>query len=255
VAVNRKGPYEFMVDTGSNLTIIDQSLAAELQLQPEGTANGRDGPAILVSPDLIDAGLNSMHPAWIAVENMTQFHRLFPELRGILGADFLRGFDVLIDREKRILCLDVANEMRKGLLGERIPIIHATRNEHEVRMADPILIAVHLLDEASRKVNLLLDSGASAPILYHDRDGHPFWSQRLKTLRGCDTGEHSMYFRLIAPQDIQIGRLTLRGVAFSIPLKSSHPLSSPAEDGLLPSSLFKRVFISYRGGFVILNPR
>ena len=37
MTVEGSGPYEFMVDTGSEFTIIDPALAAELQLQSKGS--------------------------------------------------------------------------------------------------------------------------------------------------------------------------------------------------------------------------
>lgn len=38
VEINRTGSYDFIVDTGSQLTMIDPKLASELHLQAEGTA-------------------------------------------------------------------------------------------------------------------------------------------------------------------------------------------------------------------------
>ena len=36
VKVNQAGPFDFMVDTGSQVTVIDPSLAAQLELKPQG---------------------------------------------------------------------------------------------------------------------------------------------------------------------------------------------------------------------------
>jgi hypothetical protein len=37
VTVNGRGPFDFMVDTGSQVTVVDPSLAQELGLKPQGT--------------------------------------------------------------------------------------------------------------------------------------------------------------------------------------------------------------------------
>ena len=37
VKINESGPYEFMVDTGSQLNVIDPALAAQLHLESQGT--------------------------------------------------------------------------------------------------------------------------------------------------------------------------------------------------------------------------
>ena len=38
VSVNHSGPYNFLLDTGMQVTVIDPSLAAELHLEPGGAA-------------------------------------------------------------------------------------------------------------------------------------------------------------------------------------------------------------------------
>src|SRR5579859_3064357 len=37
VRINQSGPYDFMVDTGSQLNVIDPRLAVQLNLKPQGT--------------------------------------------------------------------------------------------------------------------------------------------------------------------------------------------------------------------------
>jgi predicted aspartyl protease len=38
VSINRSGPYDFLLDTGTQITMIDPSLADELQLDTQGAA-------------------------------------------------------------------------------------------------------------------------------------------------------------------------------------------------------------------------
>ena len=54
---------------------------------------------------------------------------------------------------------------------------------------------------------------------------------------------------------IQIGTHEINNVKFATPIRSSQDVALAAEDGLLPTSPFKRVFISYRGDVVVLEPR
>src|SRR6516162_88593 len=55
VTINNRGPYEFLVDTGMQVTIIEPSLAEELGLKPAGDADvsavGNHSKAELVIPD------------------------------------------------------------------------------------------------------------------------------------------------------------------------------------------------------------
>ena len=64
-----------------------------------------------------------------------------------------------------------------------------------------------------------------------------------------------MYFKILAPQDIQIGKRVLSHITFVAPVSSPQDVALSAEDGLFPTSLFKRVFISYRAAFIVLEPR
>ena len=64
IQINGSGPYDFAVDTGSQLTMVDPSLASELRLVLEGTT-GISGVAsytqnAYVYVDRIDAGAHSV---------------------------------------------------------------------------------------------------------------------------------------------------------------------------------------------------
>jgi len=259
VVLNHKGPYEFMVDTGSQMTVIEPSLAAELELQPAGTVQVisglRSAPGMLVSPDLIEAGSNAVHLSRAVVQSLAQFQSLYPELRGILGEDFLMGFDILLDRGKRILCLDSSTDMRREVRGERISMVHWNGTKDETQTAHPIIIPARLTNDPGRAMHLRLDSGASTPILYANRVEQEPWSDRLRTHRGSVAGGSTMYFKALAPQDIEIGKHVMNDITFVAPVRTSQDVTVATEDGLLPTSLFKRVFISYRGDYVVLEPR
>src|SRR5580692_6200816 len=64
VTINGSGPYEFMVDTGSQLTVIDPALASQLRLEPEGstgvTAVSSSLRTQLVMPERVEAASHSV---------------------------------------------------------------------------------------------------------------------------------------------------------------------------------------------------
>jgi hypothetical protein len=59
-------------------------------------------------------------------------------------------------------------------------------------------------------------------------------------------------FVALPAQDIPIGRSTLRHVSFVI--AASHSTATLQVDGMLPTGLFRRVYISYRDHFMVLEP-
>jgi Aspartyl protease len=68
VKVNQQGPFDFMVDTGSQVTVVDPSLAAELSLKPRGTvglvSTASYAHASISVLDSLEAGFKTIeHPA------------------------------------------------------------------------------------------------------------------------------------------------------------------------------------------------
>jgi hypothetical protein len=255
VSVNHSGPYEFMVDTGSEITVIEPSLAAELQLEPMGAAGlvtgVRHTATDVVSPEVIEFGGHALHRPSIAVASLAQLQDLHPRIRGILGEDFLKGFDLLIDRGKKILCLDPTAELRGSIRGEHISIVQGI---DDPRIAQAILVPVRLSEQKSRMMYLRLDSGASAPILYVNPSGWEPLVEQATPLRANVIGGSTELFKTMAPQQIRIGNHVVSDVTFATPIASKQDVVFAGEDGLLPTSFFKRVFISYGGGFVVLEP-
>ena len=62
-------------------------------------------------------------------------------------------------------------------------------------------------------------------------------------------------FVALPPQDIKAGDVALSKVPF-LAMRNDQKLSrAKAYDGLLPTGLFRRVFISHSGEFAVLEPR
>jgi len=64
VSVNHSGPYNFLLDTGAQMTMVDPALAAELHLNTQGSA-GVAGVGFLASApvaqlDLLEAGSHAV---------------------------------------------------------------------------------------------------------------------------------------------------------------------------------------------------
>lgn len=254
VTLNHSGPYDFLVDTGSEVTIIEPSLVAELHLEPKGTADVVTGlrhtETDVVSPEVIEVGSHPFYGPLLSVASLAQFQAR--GIRGILGEDLLMDFDLLIDREKKILCLDPAKEMRESLRGERVSIVR--QGSEDGRLAQAILVPVQLSGQKARTMYLRLDSGASDPILYVNPSKNEPWGATARMLRAFDIGGSTIFFKTMAPQEVHIGNRVLSDVTFAAPVASKKNARFAGEDGLLPTSLFKRVFISYKDEFVVLDP-
>jgi hypothetical protein len=102
---------------------------------------------------------------------------------------------------------------------------------------------------------LRLDSGTNVPHLYINKLETAPWLQRPNALQGHLVGTAVQYFVLMPPQDVHIGKHVLRDLVFATPVQTKHNVVPDGEDGLLPTSFFKRVLISYADQLVILDPR
>ena len=119
VMLNGKGPFEFVVDTGANRTVVSTELATELGLPPSGTAEVHGIAGIESSPmALLDR---------LAVGRIETLRLKTPLLaRSRLGADGLLGVDILrnrrlaIDFRRNTITIYRANAATLGLtLGAR----------------------------------------------------------------------------------------------------------------------------------------
>ena len=259
VSINHSGPYDFMVDTGAQVTLIDPRLAAELKLGSGGSiglvAVINRNSVDLAKAELIEAGPVAVRELTMAVVGLKQIQAVNPRVRGILGENFLGRFDLLIDYGHKMICLDQSKELQKQLQGERVPLIEQAR-DGDLAYAAPILVAVHMPETDKKRMVLRVDSGSNVPLLYEDPLGAPWWAQRDDARRGSAAGNGAaLSFATIPSQTVEIGSHVTRQIAFFRPFGPERPALLAGEDGLLPTILFKRVFISYADHFVMFDPK
>lgn len=260
VTINGSGPYEFMVDTGAQITVIDSALADHLQLTPKGSigviavTNFANLP--LVSAGVVEAGQATVRDLHMVAEHLGQFQAENPALRGILGENFLSHFDLLIDNRHKTLCLDETTHMQRALQGEHIPILISTDRMSDLSYAQPILISVYLDGDGPKRTILRVDSGANVPLLFGSYTGILPWLKMATARRGSVAGStNTISFATMHPQEMRIGARLTRQVTFVTPIDTGRRFARAGEDGLLPTTFFSRVFISYSDGFVIFDPR
>ncbi len=171
VSVNSSGPYNFLLDTGTQVTMIDPALAAELQMSTQGAAvvagAGSYISASFAKAVLLEVGSHSVANQSILVYDLHNLQSEGFNIRGILGEDFLQHFDVLIDNAHRLLCLNDSAVLRANVKGRHIPLVTPAEPNDGVGLPGLLIIAVRL-SNGMRPVRLMRDSGANAPILYNN---------------------------------------------------------------------------------------
>ena len=254
IEINHSGPYDFVVDTGAQVTTIEPSLAAELGLKAQGST-GVGGVATYARTaysylELIEAGQHSVPNAIAVIQDMTQLKAADSRIRGILGANFLEHFDLLIDNGRHILCLDESGALASTVKGEHVALAEPRGSQQELPFTRPMIVAARLSAGDATPVLLRLDSGSNAPLLYA---ATALVRTKASILKRIANGAEQS-FAVFPPQDIQIGTHSVKQISFVMPMNSIGTGPTPREDGLLPTMAFQRVFITFSGGYVSLEP-
>lgn len=258
VSVNHRGPYEFLVDTGAQISMIEPSLAAELDLKPQGTVGvlavqSNLSRAMLVVPEIVEAGPLTVQRPLMLVQSLQQMQAFNRRLRGVLGENFLANFDLLIDRRHKLLCFDTTRQMQQAVLGERVPLLRGAEAGGGLSIPAPLLLAARLSGDLGEESTLLLDSGSNAPVLFAGR--RESWKRQLnRTRQGCVAGNgDTLLFASMPGQEVRIGRQSWQIAFFA--LMNAEPSVDGREDGLLPTQMFTRLFISHADHFVVFEPQ
>jgi aspartyl protease len=243
--INGVGPFDFLLDTGTTRTVIDPDLARQLQAPVIGEVSltgvlhvRQDQLVRLQNVQLGDASLSGLGAA---VDTLTRQKMLAPGIRGVLGEDFLSKFDFLIDYKQHWLRFGDAPPAGERCRFETIGQYRRSPTTNR------LLILAEFLEVGGATVQLQLDTGARIPELFppnHDSRSPLSWGGSMATSSGAN--DTTVYSNVT----IRIGTTMVRRMDV---VQSRRAVAFDAA-GLLPAAIFRRIYISHSGGFVVLNP-
>jgi hypothetical protein len=258
VSVNHSGPYNFLLDTGTQVTMVDPSLAAKLHLNTQDAAVvvgvGFRGDASFAQLDLLEAGSHAGANQKVIVFDFQNPHSVDLHFRGVLGEDFLSQFDMLIDNAHSLLCLDDSSAMAADVKGAHIALVALAQAASGMPAFRSLIIEARLSD-GTRPVRLKLDSGTNVSFLFNTARYMPLELLRSVSMLGggLDGAQHS--YATMPLQDLQIGPLEIPRVSFFTFAGTEKDSSQTDFDGMLSTGIFRRVFICHNRHFVVLEPR
>jgi hypothetical protein len=257
VSINHTGPYDFILDTGTLITMVDPSLAAELHLATEGQARvvsvGAQAAASFARLDLLEAGSHSVANQKVLVYDLDNLQATGLHVRGVLGEDFLEQFDMLIDNAHRLLCLDDSTAMRADVKGGHVPLLMPAPTSDGATTPMSLIVTVRLSD-GMRPVRLELDSGANVCFLYNPSEYIALGLFHGASLQGGSANSPHRSYTALPLQNVKIGSIEISQATF-VTLAGARKDSHTSDfDGLLPLSLFRRVFIDHADHFAVLEP-
>jgi len=258
VQINHTGPFDFLVDTGAQISTLDPSLALDLGLKAEGTT-GSGGVATFSRSEfvhiaLLKVGDRAVTDSLAVLRDIAALRAADPRIRGILGDSFLEHFDLLIDNRHKILCLDDTNSMASAFKADHIGLANPLGPNEDLPFTRPLIVAVRVSGSSDNQMLLRLDSGSNAPVLYSppqrllNTAGESSTSSLARVFDGKRQG-----FRVLPALDLHIGRHTVPQVTFAVPTNSVGRGPSAREDGILPTMAFQRVFISAAGHYAAME--
>ena len=241
VFLNGRGPFQFVLDTGTDSSIIDARLAQQLGL------NTGDRLTLLTAAGHKTVTRTFAHTASVgqavgrdlellATNLDPVFHD--PSVRGVLGQNFLQGFDILLDYSKgTIALLSPGEAVPPG--GVHVPI--------SLEHSRPALL---WNVTPTRELRLLLDSGSSSLILFRT-DIPNFQRCIVQACRQTVTTSTSAATALSGILSfLVIGDARLHDVPATY---MSQPAAGDNIDGMLPTALFHTVYINNHEHFAILS--
>ena len=224
VSIGASGPYRFLIDTGSQSSLIDSKLAASLNLKPEYRVEMITQNSTRLLPALktgrLRVGQTELPETELVFHDLAEAKRLDSSIQGVLGLNALAGLDfALLPRAGR---LDLASGRPAG---EAVPLY---------QVDDRMAIKARMGRET---LTLILDSGATHAVLFHTPEAMrktPAVEATMTTIEGA---------RNVVPTVWSADMFLDNGVKVGM-LPAAIVTRPPAQaDGLIPTSAFSEVYI------------
>jgi hypothetical protein len=249
VFINQSGPYHFMLDTGSSVTLVDPELIAKLggaflgNRQLATPVGSRSVPCFRID----EFRLGSRVAKFLNVLTVPVVSLKGKRVLGLLGQDFLGSFNYVLDYKHKMLLFEENHEFEKNL---------SSGIFNTYRYAQRVLVMLPPQSSASRPSLFVLDSGAQQLTLF----GHQHGGLGFDLKSGCQPGN---LYSVVGNQTglaSWIGSFNIGGNAFSdlSVVVSNDPQRTGwfrIENGLLPTSYFQSIYFNNSEGYVSFNPR
>ena len=244
VLVNGQGPFQFIVDTGSNRSVISADLAQALGLPIVAktevfAATGREFRP--VAQLIASIGSSSSITLTASIVAGEKLRTVLGSAAGIVGQDFLMTLNYTLDYEN----------------GQFINSLPAKRDrlsvELPVEVAEGRVVLALPSQRGHSAARFVPDSGSTTFVVY-DRGGKPHFAMesvsgamRVETMTSTRTVP---MFRL---REVRLGTMTLRDQLAAV-VKRTDEMGLDI-DGLLPLRVFARAAFDMEGRRMIVTPR
>ncbi len=250
VSINDRGPYDFLVDTGSNTTLLDPDLAQELglhakdKLQLASLSSATGVPRYFLGK--LTVGTNSLSNLEALALPLTQLRALDGNIRGILGMNFLLHFSFRLDFDRPALELYSSPENARIPAGLTVPV--------EINQAR-LLVPVASAAAPHGMWKLALDSGISQFLVFADRlaaqSELPCADSNCVMEISTNLAQQQGATRLLRDLSLSDEHLPEQQV---VVLRNDLQSPTDPQDGLLPAAPFHIVFFDRSTATLVFSP-
>jgi hypothetical protein len=185
----------------------------------------------------------------LKVVSIKHYANILPNIRDSLGEDFLQNLDLLIDNRRHLIQFESGpGPLEEMLTGEHIPV--SLNGSYEQELTRNRLVVVADIP-GNKNMKLQLDSGTASILLFSTLNNASLVSEeRTVNFEGGTFGS-SFVANVRTVTSLHLGHKTISSLTVLVATRNIPPRDI---DGLLPTSLFRSIFISHSGKFVILDP-
>jgi len=250
VSINDRGPYDFLVDTGSNTTLLDPGLAAELglhakdKMQLTSLSSSAGVPRYFLGK--LSVGTAALSNLEALALPLTQLRALDGDIRGVLGMNFLLHFSFRLDFDRPALELYSSPDKAQIPAGLSVKV-----QINQARLLVPVASAAAL--RGTWKLGL--DSGISQFLVFEDRlapaDDAPCHDSSCLIQVSTNLAQQQAGTQLLQDISLSDERLPAQQVVIL-----HNDLQSPGDpqDGLLPAAPFHSIFFDRSTASLIFSP-
>ena len=159
VLINGQGPYSFLLDTGSSVTVVSPKLLSRFQEKAIGSSPFLTGVKTqranwcqFDSIGLEGAEIGPVEVIGFSLDNHKDLH-----VDGILGQDILHHYNYLLDYKKKVIVIDEDNTLAASLNSATLPLA-----ETESRL----VIEITPKSTKEKRSLFILDSGANCLVVF-----------------------------------------------------------------------------------------
>jgi hypothetical protein len=241
VAINGRGPFTFLLDTGASHTVVSTRLATRLGLPIVAktlvSTEAGDQARLVVELERLTIGSASVAGLLPTVVDLARLFETEPRLDGVVGQDFLSAFNYTLDFRRRRLRWTAANDDERV----RLPL---------VRAGDRPL--VQLAGDGNHGPVLMVPDSGSEVLVVFERSGRTalaveYLGQRVgvSVVGSQDIGRGAIV------RDLKVGNVTLRNQP--VVVLTGRRSDGGEGDGLLPLHRFSSVAFNNTEGWMAVR--